>query len=67
MGDLKPQSLWLSNRLIAHRGNIKTVYIIYKVNSTVFRNRKKRVQPSFESRKLNSKGADAIKRQNLIF
>ncbi len=35
MDDLKPQSSWLSNRLMAHRGNIKIVHIIYKVNSTV--------------------------------
>lgn len=69
MAGLKPQSLWLSNRFMAHRGNIKIVYIMYKINSTVFRNRKKRVWPrlGFESRKLKLKGADAQKQQNSIF
>lgn len=64
MDDLKPQSSWLSNRLVSYRGNIRIIHIIYKVNSTV---EKRRARPSFESRKLKLKGADARKQQNSIF
>lgn len=48
---------------MAHRGNIRIVYIIYKVIVRFFETEKKRVWPrlGFESRKLKLKGADAKK------